>query len=297
MASNPRLAALREVFAEEPEILQDVEAAFNDPRRMPHDIDRGLAGPAWETFVARGLVPTAGPPRRFVQRHKRRCPDCRGRGGPSSRERCGTCLDAGHEFVDALLGHPPTLRAALALTGSDLAAAEALARDAAVRLWPWRGARGQPPVAADPPNAITWRIDQGGGPLELVRVHRAVCPLLFEVLARLARDAGRRPLMVEFESLSQPLYPWANESWWYRREPAWPPSPEADRSAREFYDELAAAGAAVPAGGVRGTFPSFVPGGRLADLPNPFVPLCELAARGVTLERLDADAITLARAA
>ena len=294
---DPRLVALRELLAEDPDILADLEAAFADPRRgLPRDIDLGLAGPAWETFVARGLAPASDDRRAFIARSRRRCPDCR---GLDLHEDCRTCLGAGLEIVDTRTAEPPTLRAALALTAAPTAlpTAEALAHEAAVRLWSWRGTRRARPVPGDPPRAFTWRVHDDPGPLELVRHHRAACPLLFEAMARLARDHARSRELNAFSRLAKPLYPWTPAPWWYRRQPTWPADPEVDRLARDFYDELAAAGARAPAAGLHANLPTHVPTGPLADLPNPFTPLCALADLGVTVERLSTDGVALVRPA
>lgn len=297
------LAVCRELLADEPELRADLDAVFTGERprwdRLPDDLRRGLADIAWDAFVARGLAPAAGD-RTFIDRRARRCEAC----GCAERSRwdaCDTCAGTGEEFVEQRGDRPPTLCAALVLAG-DLDAtlsAEALAREAAARLWPWRGRRGGMPRPSDPPQRIAWRVDEQGGPLALMRGTQALCPLLYELLARLASDRGRgHALWYGFYRVSDPYL----HS--YLRGARWPPDPAVEEAAAIFYDELVAAGERVPRYGLHSGMPRrnhrdlFAPCDRpFAELPNPFTPLCALADLGVAIERLEATTIVLARRA
>jgi hypothetical protein len=292
----PRLeacvAVCRELLADEPELLADLTSIFTGERprwdRLPDDLRRGLADIAWDALVARGLAPAPGD-RTFIDRRVRRCeaPGCVERPEWSS---CPTCDGTGEEFVEQRGDRPTSLCAVLVLAGDldGTLAAEALAREAAARLWPWRGRRRGMPRPTDPPHHIAWRIDEGGGPLALLRGTRALCPLLYELLARLANER-RRAYWLDFQ---------------YARGARWPPQPAVERAAAALYDELVAAGERVPRYGMHAGMPRRPNGDRFgpcdrpfAELPNPFTPLCALADLGVAIERLEATTIVLARAA
>lgn len=295
------VAACGELLADEPELYADFMGVFAGPRprwqRMPDDLRRGLADIAWDHLVARGLAPAAGD-RSFILRSERRCETCGGAPPDPWYRRCEDCVDTGWEQVERRSERPPSLSAALVLAADAAAmlAAEALAREATARLWPWRGRRGAMPGPSPPPQTIAWRVDERGTSLELMRGTRAVCPLLFEALARAGSDLGRGPRSWIFEPLAL--------AYNYRRQSQWPPEPQIDRAAALFYDELAALGVLVPFHGVNGAMPGtlnrrrepFPPVGRpFAELPNPFAPLCGLWDLEVALERLEADTIVLAR--
>lgn len=88
--------------------------------RLPASLDRHLACEAWETFVARGIVPeqwVGDPARCFV-------------------------LASPVDGREVRLDHPGTASAAVALASDveGLASAEALAREFLARAAPWRGA-------------------------------------------------------------------------------------------------------------------------------------------------------------
>lgn len=195
----PDLAACvdvcRELLAGEPELLADLAAIFGGARprwdRLPDDLRRGLADIAWDELVARGLAPGAGD-RGFIDRRVRRCEAC----GASERPRwdpCPTCGGTGRECVERRGERPASLAAVLILAGdrAGMLAAEALAREAAARLWPWRGRHRAIPRPTAPPRRVAWRVDERDGPLELMRGTRALCPLLYELLAKLAHDRRR----------------------------------------------------------------------------------------------------------
>lgn len=294
------LAVCRELLADEPELLADLAVVFTGevPRwdRLPDDLRRGLADIAWDALVARGLAPPAGD-RSFIDRRVRRCEAC-GCVERRSWDPCDACVGTGEEFVEQRGDRPVTLSAVLVLAGDrdGTLAAEALAREAAARLWPWRGRRGGMPRPTDPPHHVAWRVDEHDGPLALMRGTRTLCPLLYELLARLARDR-RHAGWLRFHRASDE-YPG------YFRGARWPPEPALERAAAALYDELVAAGERVPRYGVDAGMPRrpngelFAPCDRpFAELPNPFTPLCALADLGVAVERLEATTIVLARRA
>lgn len=295
------LEACRELLADEPEMLADLHAVFaREPPRwelLPDDLQRGLADIAWQEFVARGLTPAGA--RRFIERRVRRCEACgMATTGEATRD-CDGCAGTGQEFVERRGPGPPSLRVALLFAGdaAGVLAAEALAREAAVRLWPWRGRRGALPGASEPPQDVVWRVDEDAGPLELMRGTEALCPLLFEALLRRLWDGGRRDVPYALTRLT-------NVAWRYNRGRRWRADPAGDRAAVGYYDELARDGVEVPSYGPTGSIPqrlgrsTFAPiGRRFAALPNPFTPLCGLWDLEVAVERLEADAIVLARKA
>lgn len=305
MRGPPNLAAClevcRELLADEPEMLADLRAVFaREPPRwelLPDDLMRGLADIAWAEFVARGLAPAGA--RRFIERRARRCEVCGMATTGEATFDCEGCAGTGVEFVERRGASPPSLRVALwfAADAAQVLAAEALAREAAVRLWPWRGRRGALPGASEPAQDVVWRVDEEPGPLELQRGTRALCPLLFEALLRRLQDERRRDLPYVLHWLT-------NVPWRYNRGRRWEADPTGDRAAVGFYDELVRSGAVVPVYGPTGAIPqrlgrsTFAPvGRRFAELPNPFAPLCGLWDLGVAVERLEADAVVLARKA
>lgn len=291
------VAVCRELLADEPELLADFESVFVGERprweRLADDLRRGLADIAWDALVARGLAP-APDDRVFIDRTARRCTSCT----PEwpSWEPCSACAGTREEFVEKRGDRPASLPAALVLAG-DLAAmlaAESLARDAAARLWPWRGRHGALPRPTAPPRRVAWRVDVGKGPIELMRGTRALCPLLYDVLARVAGDRRR--------SDSYALYCAAREPLTYLRSARWPPEPELERAAGAFYDVLAAEGEHVPQYGVTSGMPRRPDGERFAPcdrefaaLPNPFTVMVALWDLDAVIERLEADTIVLAR--
>jgi hypothetical protein len=290
------IAACRSLLADEPDLLADFDAALAGPRPRWHlladDLRRGFVDIAWDHLVDRGLAP-APDERSFIDRDERRCPDCKEPAERGMEPACARCDGTGHELFERRCERPPSLRAALVLAAADLPAAEALARDAAVRLWPWRGRRGALPRPSEPPRAIAWRVDERGGPLELMRRTRGVCPLLYEALVRAGRRrSGGRVEHWDLEHMTGSrgdLRPTAR----------WSPHPDRDQRAARLYDELAAAGEIV----TEHYMPSsrrhpYPPSGRpFAELPNPLTPLCELWTLGVAVERLETDTIVLARLA
>lgn len=295
------LDACRELLADDPGMLADLLAVFDrEPPRwhiLPADLQRGLADIAWDFLQARGLAPAGE--RVFLARHVRRCEVCDEAARGEAAYDCSGCAGTGREFVERRGDRPPSLRAALVLAADADAvlAAEALAREAAVRLWPWRGRRRALPGASEPPRRVVWRVDEAGGPLELMRGTAALCPLLFEALTRQMHDQRRIDLPQRFYHLSSTDYH-------YKRGARWPGDPTSDRTAAAYYDELARTGAIVPAEGPTGNLPrrlgrsTFDPPGRpFTDLPNPFTPLCGLWDLDVAVERLEADAVVLARKA
>lgn len=297
----PNLAAClevcRELLADEPELLADLRAVFAGERprwdRLPDDLRRGLADIAWDALVARGLAP-APDDRVFIDRVVRRCTGCELE--RPSWEDCPACAGTGEEFVEKRGDRPASLPAALVLAG-DLAgtlAAEALAREAATRLWPWRGRHGAMPRPTASPRRVAWRVDERKGQLQLMRGTRALCPLLYDVLARAAGDRRRPESTAFYFAARAPLR--------YLRSARWPPDPELERAASAFYDALAAAGERVPRHGLTGGMPRRLDGERFAPcdrefaaLPNPFAPLLALWDLDTAIERLEADTIVLAR--
>ncbi len=301
---GPSLAACVTACAglliDEPELHADFTAVFAGPvprwERMPDDLRLGFADIAWEHLVERGLAPPPGE-RRFIHRIERRCRTCGGAPPEPWYDRCEACLGEGWERVETRGERPPTTCAALALAGdsASMLEAEALAREAAARLWPWRGRRQALPRPSDPPRMIAWRIDEGDGPLLLMRGHPGVCPLLYEVMRRVAIDRQRSDISRSLGALDRCSYT-------YERQRQWQPAPDADRMAAPLYDALLSEDARVPIYGPSGTLPAshgprpFRPAGNpFADFPNPFAPLCGLWDRGVAVERLEAKTIVLAR--
>lgn len=293
------VAACGELLADEPEMWADLQAVFaRTPPRwdiLPDDLQRGLADVAWEELRARGLAPAGA--RQFIERRVRRCEVCEAATRGESRYDCEGCAGTGREFVERRDERPWSLRAVLTAAGDAEAvcAAEALAREAGARLWPWRGRRTAIPGASEPPAAIAWRIDEEAGPLELMRGTEALCPLLFEALAACAhgRTAVQRALGLSWHT-----------GYGYNRGARWSGDPAADRAAGALYDELARSGVVVPVNGPWGTMPQrlgrsiFAPVGRpFAELPSPFPALCGLWDLEVAVERLEADTIVLARKA
>jgi hypothetical protein len=294
MSLEACVAACRELLIDEPELLADFSAVFAGLRprweRMPDDLRHGLADVAWDHLVGRGLAPAAGE-RCFVLRSEQRCRVC-GRTPDPEYHRCPDCQGTGRVLHERRSTHPPSLCVVLALAAdaAGMLAAEALAREAATRLWPWGGRRG----ADGPPRPIAWRVDERGEALELRRGTRNLCPLLFEALTCVARDRRRH-------GLSSELYPEALDHM-SSGDHLWPPKPAVDRAAGSLYAELAADRTPVPTVGLHGPMPStrdgwpFPPHGRtFAEFADPFTPLCELWDRGIAIERIEADAIVLAR--
>lgn len=299
MSLEACVAAVGELLVDEPELLADFTAVFAGPRprwrRMPEDLRLGLADIAWDHLVARGLAPAPGD-RTFILRGERRCGTCGGAPPVPSYRTCEDCAGTGRDLLERRDARPPSLSVALALAGDaeEVLAAEALAREATARLWPWRGRRGAVPGPGEPPRTIAWRVDESGAALELMRGTRGVCPLLFEVLTRAAHERRTHASSHELYMHSQAHH--------FNRRSLWPPAPTADRAAEPLYAELAASGARVPEYGLHGSLPRgradrpYPPIGRaFAELANPFTPLCALWDRGVALERLEADTIVLAR--
>ncbi|MCA9717020.1 MAG: hypothetical protein H6713_30255 [Myxococcales bacterium] len=290
----------RELLAGEPEMLADFDAIFTDAGtrwdRLPTDLRLGLADIVWERLGERGLAPEPEPSARgFIRRTELRCPTCGGAPPDPWWDRCEECVDTGWVRQEARVGEPPTLCAALTLASLPMLALEANAREAAAALWPWRGRRGGIPRASDPPTAVAWRVHEGDGPLLLMRGTEALCPLLFEALARAALD--RRGY-----DRANLLTPRAQVDYQYRRQRQWEPAPQADRAAAELYAALQASGETVGPNGLHGALPSrglrvFAPIGRpWSSLPSPFPSLLELWDHGVAVERLGASTIVLALA-
>ncbi len=307
MRAPPKLAACLEVCGElltdEPEMRADLLGVFaRTPPRwdlLPDDLQGGLADIAWDELLARGLAPAGA--RSFIERRVRRCEVCEVSARGEGAYDCEGCAGTGQEFVERRGERPWSLRAALTLAGDADAvlAAEALAREAAARLWPWRGRRYAIPGTSVPPEAIAWRVDEEPRSLVLMRGTESLCPLLLEALD--ARARARRS-----DKVSRALA----SSWWgsysYNRSQRWDAAQVAavDRAAAPFYDALVREGAEVPVNGPRGTMPrrqgrsTFAPVGRLfAELADPFPALCGLWDLGVAVERLEADTIVLARKA
>ncbi|MCB9569434.1 MAG: hypothetical protein H6710_19830 [Myxococcales bacterium] len=284
-----RVAACRELLEGEPDLLADFDAALGGPllrwELLAEDLRRDFAEIAWDHLIRGGLAP-ADDARAFIERIERRCPAC---DGAYHYDRCPRCDGTGRELEDRRCDHPPTLRAALTLASFDLAAAEALAREAAARLWPWRGRRGAIPRPSEPPRTIAWRVDEGDGPLELVRRSASVCPLLYEALLR----SGRR--VDASIDLCQYLY-WMTET--RHRDGAlarYGVAPDIERRADEFFDALAASSERVSTHLPRSRrHPSPPAGQPYAALPNPLTPTRELWGLGAAIERLEGDAVIVA---
>ena len=289
-----RVAACRELLVDEPELLADFDAALGGPRLrwelLAEDLRRDFAEIAWDHLIRRGLAP-ADDARAFIERVERRCPAC---DGAYHYDRCPRCDGTGRELEDRRCAHPPTLRAALTLASVDLEAAEALAREAAARLWPWRGRRGALPRPSEPARTIAWRVDEGDGPIELVRRSASVCPLLYEALRR----SGRR-LHAGVDLHHYHCFYWMTDSRHHDGALSrWAAAPDVERRAAEFYDALAAAGELISAALPRSRRHTFPPAGQpYAALPNPLTPTRELAELGVVIERLEGDAVVVVIAA
>lgn len=290
------IAACRSLLAADRGLLADFDAALAGPRHrwelLPGDLYRDFADIAWDHLVASGLAPAAGE-RIFIDRRERRCPDCEQPNESFWRPKCARCDGTHREFFEHRCERPPTLRAALVLAAADLPTAEALAREAAVRLWPWRGRRGALPRPSEPPRTVAWRVDEREGPLELMRRTAGVCPLVYSMLMRNGRRRNGGTVLdwrpEELTRTRDDLRPNAR----------WRHHPDRDLRAAALYDELVAADERIPddptLSSRRHPFP---PGGRpYAALPNPLTPMCELAALGVAIERLESDAVVVARKA
>jgi hypothetical protein len=288
------IAACRSLLAADRGLLADFDAALAGPRPrwelLPGDLYRDFADIAWDHLVASGLAPAAGE-RIFIDRRERRCPDCEKPNESSLRPKCARCDGTHREFFEHRCERPPTLRAALVLAAADLPTAEALAREAAVRLWPWRGRRGALPRPSEPPRTIAWRVDEREGPLELMRRTAGVCPLVYSMLMRNGRRRNGGTVLdwrpEELTLTRDDLRPNAR----------WRHHPDRDLRAAALYDELVAADERIPddptLSSRRHPFP---PSGQpYAALPNPLTPMCELAALGVAIERLESDAVVVAR--
>jgi hypothetical protein len=288
------IAACRSLLAADRGLLADFDVALAGPRPrwelLPGDLYRDFADIAWDHLVASGLAPAAGE-RIFIDRRERRCPDCEKPNESSLRPKCARCDGTHREFFEHRCERPPTLRAAQVLAAADLPTAEALAREAAVRLWPWRGRRGALPRPSEPPRTIAWRVDEREGPLELMRRTAGVCPLVYSMLMRNGRRRNGGTVLdwrpEELTLTRDDLRPNAR----------WRHHPDRDLRAAALYDELVAADERIPddptLSSRRHPFP---PGGQpYAALPNPLTPMCELAALGVAIERLESDAVVVAR--
>jgi hypothetical protein len=289
------IAECRALLAADPGLLHDFDAALAGPQPrwefLPDDLRRDFADIAWD-LVRRGLAPAAGE-RIFIDRSERRCPDCDGPTEHPWDPECARCDGTAREVFDRRCERPPSLRAALVLAAADLPAAEALAREAAARLWPWRGRHGALPRPSEPPRTVAWRVDERGAPLELMRRSAGVCPLLYEALMRAGRRrSGGRQQHWDLEELTQgrrDLRPTAR----------WSHHPDRDLLAAQLYDRLAADGELVTdhhmPSSRRHVFP---PSGRpYAALANPLTPMSDLAILGVAVERLESDAVIVARLA
>ena len=290
------IAACRSLLAADRGMLADFDVALAGPRPrwelLPDDLRHDFADIAWDHLVASGLAPAAGE-RLFIERRERRCPDCEGPDKYRWDPQCSRCDGTHREVFERRCERPPTLRSALVLAAADLPAAEAVAREAAVRLWPWRGRHGALPRPGEPPRTIAWRVDEREGPLELMRRTAGVCPLAYAMLVRTCRrrSGGRREYW-DLEDLTR-VRPDV------RPNARWQHHPDRDRQAAALYDELVAADERVPDDPVlRSRRHPFPPGGQpYAALANPFTPLCELAALGVAIERLESDSVVVARKA
>lgn len=290
------IAACRSLLAADPGLLADFDAALAGPRPrwelLPDDLYRDFADIAWDHLVACGLAPAAGE-RIFIDRRERRCPDCEVPDRYPWDPQCARCDGTTRELFERRCERPPTLRSALVLAAADLPTAEALAREAALRLWPWRGRRGALPRPSDPPRTIAWRVDEREGRLELMRRTSGVCPLLYEAIMRTGRRrSGGRLLYWALESPTR-----ARSD--LRPNARWAHHPDRDRQAASLYDQWVAADERIPSDPTltsrRHPFP---PSGQpYAALPNPLTPICELATHGVAIERLESDAVVLARKA